>query len=403
MKPQTFQHPEIRDENDNIIQHGAFGKNTPFCTKNNDGILDYIANDLEYLYKQGAADNKDFKAKSLAVTGTSDLNLVNADTVKAKSLAVTGTSAAPTAPTGDSSKTIANTEFVQSAVSGLVGAAPETLDTLNELATALGNDPNFATTIANQIGKKANQSDLETVSTKVDKKANQTDLDETVSFTNRLQRKKAYKVGDIVYSSKLPSWAYLECTQAGTTGNTEPNLSTVSGWREVNDGSAKFRVVDRRLKAMIDILYPVGIVVTTATDDALKPGEEDGLTQWEEIASGRGLIGAGTGTDTNDESVSFTAGNTGGEYKHKLTKDELPEHAHAENINGKGNDNWNNKFGSMVSRPNPGTGDTAGYSVDISSNWNTTGHPVMTDETGENQAHNNMQPYLVVHFWKRIS
>lgn len=172
--------------------------------------------------------------------------------------------------------------------------------------------------------------------------------------------------------------------------------------QEITDGSAKFRVVDRRLKAMIDMLYPVGIVVTTATDDAKKPGEAEGLAIWEEIASGRGLIGAGTGTDANKESVSFTAGNTGGEYKHKLTVNELPEHAHAENINGKGNDDWDNKFGSMVSRPNPGTGNTAGYSVDISSNWNTTGHPVMTDETGENQAHNNMQPYLVVHFWKRI-
>lgn len=296
MRPQTFQHPEIRDENDNIIQPGAFGKNTPFCTKGNDGILDYIANDLEYLYKKSeSADNDNLKAKSLAVTGTSDLNLVNADTVKAKSLAVTGTSAAPTAPTGDSSKTIANTEFVQNAVSGLVGAAPETLDTLNELATALGNDPNFATTVSNQIGKKANQTDLAAVSTKVDKKANQTDLDETVSFTNRLQRKKAYKVGDIVYSSKLPSWAYLECTQAGTTGNTEPNLSTVSGWGEVNDGSAKFRVVDKRLKAMIDTLYPIGIVVTTATDDALKPGEADGLAQWEEIAQDRVLQGTSIG------------------------------------------------------------------------------------------------------------
>lgn len=51
MRPQTFQHPELRDENDNIIQPGAFGKNTPFCTKGNDGILDYIANDLEYLYE----------------------------------------------------------------------------------------------------------------------------------------------------------------------------------------------------------------------------------------------------------------------------------------------------------------------------------------------------------------
>ena len=217
-----------------------------------------------------------------------------------------------------------------------------------------------------------------------------------------LQRNTAYKIGDMVKVPKLGEQYVLECTQAGTTAATEPDLSTVTGGGEVNDGSAKFRVVDKRLKAMIDILYPIGIVVTTTTDDALKPGEADGLAQWEEFASGRGLIGAGTGTDENDESVSFTAGNTGGEYKHKLKVNELPEHAHAENINGKGNDDWDNKFGSMVSRPNPGTGNTAGYSVDISSNWNTTGHPVMTDETGGNQAHNNMQPYLVVHFWKRI-
>ena len=115
------------------------------------------------------------------------------------------------------------------------------------------------------------------------------------TLLNLLQRNTYYKVGEIVYSTKLPSWAYLECTQAGTTGNTEPNLSTVSGWGEVNDGSAKFRVVDKRMKAMIDILYPVGIVVTTATDDALKPGEADGLAQWEEIAQDRVLQGTSIG------------------------------------------------------------------------------------------------------------
>ena len=106
-----------------------------------------------------------------------------------------------------------------------------------------------------------------------------------------LQRNTAYKIGDMVKVPKLGEQYILECTQAGTTAATEPNLSTVSGWREVNDGSAKFRAVDRRLKAMIDILYPIGIVVTTATDDALKPGEADGLTQWEEIAQNRVLQG----------------------------------------------------------------------------------------------------------------
>lgn len=50
MKPQAFQHGEIRDENDNIIKAGAYGKNTAFANKTNDGILDYIINNLEWLY-----------------------------------------------------------------------------------------------------------------------------------------------------------------------------------------------------------------------------------------------------------------------------------------------------------------------------------------------------------------
>ena len=44
----------------------------------------------------------------------------------------------------------------------LVDSAPDTLDTLNELATALGNDPNFATTVVEQLGLKANKTDLPT-------------------------------------------------------------------------------------------------------------------------------------------------------------------------------------------------------------------------------------------------
>lgn len=44
--------------------------------------------------------------------------------------------------------------YVDSAVSALVNAAPGALDSLNELATALGNDPNFATTITTALGLK---------------------------------------------------------------------------------------------------------------------------------------------------------------------------------------------------------------------------------------------------------
>lgn len=54
MKPQTFQHGEIWDENDNIIKAGAYGKNTAFANKTNDGILDYIINNFEWLYDKVA-------------------------------------------------------------------------------------------------------------------------------------------------------------------------------------------------------------------------------------------------------------------------------------------------------------------------------------------------------------
>jgi hypothetical protein len=59
----------------------------------------------------------------------------------------------------------ATTNYVDTAVSSLVDTAPETLDTLNELASALGDDPNFATTISTLIGSKANTADLATVAT----------------------------------------------------------------------------------------------------------------------------------------------------------------------------------------------------------------------------------------------
>lgn len=51
----------------------------------------------------------------------------------------------------------ATTDYVDTKVAGIVDSAPEALDTLNELADALGNDPNFATTVATQIGSKVDK------------------------------------------------------------------------------------------------------------------------------------------------------------------------------------------------------------------------------------------------------
>ncbi|HFH0032029.1 TPA: phage tail protein [Salmonella enterica subsp. salamae serovar 42:g,t:-] len=66
----------------------------------------------------------------------------------------TGTPTAPTPANSDNSKKLATTEFVAEALAALAGSAPETLDTLKELADALGNDPNFATTVLNKLAEK---------------------------------------------------------------------------------------------------------------------------------------------------------------------------------------------------------------------------------------------------------
>ncbi|EHP6175722.1 phage tail protein [Escherichia coli] len=67
---------------------------------------------------------------------------------------LTGTPTAPTAAQSVNNTQIATTAFVKSAIAGMVGSAPAALDTLNELAAALGNDPNFATTMLNALAGK---------------------------------------------------------------------------------------------------------------------------------------------------------------------------------------------------------------------------------------------------------
>lgn len=86
----------------------------------------------------------------------------------------TGTPKAPTAAAGNNSTQLANTAFVQAAIAALVASSPAALDTLNELAAALGNDPNFAATMTNALAGK------------MDKAANGTDIADVSEFLKNL-------------------------------------------------------------------------------------------------------------------------------------------------------------------------------------------------------------------------
>lgn len=90
---------------------------------------------------------------------------------------LTGTPTAPTATPGTNTTQIATTAFVRAEAAALVDSAPSTLDTLNELAAALGDDPNFATTVTNALANKQPLAAVLTATTASFTTADETKLD----------------------------------------------------------------------------------------------------------------------------------------------------------------------------------------------------------------------------------
>ncbi|ENU1530951.1 tail fiber protein, partial [Shigella flexneri] len=95
-------------------------------------------------------------SESLAATAKAVKVVMDETNKKAplNSPALTGTPTTPTAPKGTNNTQIASTAYVMAAIAALVDSSPDALNTLNELAAALGNDPNFATTMTNALAGK---------------------------------------------------------------------------------------------------------------------------------------------------------------------------------------------------------------------------------------------------------
>lgn len=96
---------------------------------------------------------------------------------------------------------------------------------------------------------------------------------------------------------------------------------------------------------------------------------------WELISQGRVPVGL----DVNDTDFN-EIGKIGGEKKHKLTVNEMPAHTHGISTMG----------GSELA---------SGYSYANGGSYNN----AFTQATGGNQPHNNMQPYIVMAFWRRVA
>ena len=161
-------------------------------------------------------------------------------------------------------------------------------------------------------------------------------------------------------------------------------------------------------------VYPIGSIYMSTV--STNPATLFGFGTWEAMPAGRVLLAQGK----SSWGTTYNAGSTGGEATHQLTVGELPSHGHTAstdtiNINGGfrldgtevgGTTSASGVFsiGSSFT-PSKGHGNNGGGSnVGRNINFNSThSHKITINNVGEGQSHNNIQPYLTVYMWKRVS
>ncbi|HAZ3571906.1 TPA: phage tail protein [Escherichia coli] len=198
-----------------------------------------LANE-KYTAQDATTAQKGIVQLSSATNSTSEKLAATSKAVKAvmdetnkkaplNSPALTGTPTTPTARQGTNNTQIASTAFVMAAIAALVDSSPDALNTLNELAAALGNDPNFATTMTNALaGKQPKDATLTALAGLA------TAADRFPYFTGNDVASLATltKVGrDILAKSTVAAVIeYLGLRELGTSGEKIPLLSTANTW-----------------------------------------------------------------------------------------------------------------------------------------------------------------------------
>ena len=160
--------------------------------------------------------------------------------------------------------------------------------------------------------------------------------------------------------------------------NAEINAVKDETKAEINAVKAEINAVKDEIKRTTT--HVGQIILSTTLNTAAKVKNIYG-GNWEAFGAGKVLIGAGS-----NGGLSFTAGSTGGEYTHTLNINEMPSHTHTVT-------DWyfeRNKGDQL--------GNTHGD--ELLGNTYTTN---TTSAAGGGQAHNNMQPYVVVYMWRRVS
>lgn len=160
------------------------------------------------------------------------------------------------------------------------------------------------------------------------------------------------------------------------------------------DVSSNKTAIDNLKEQIFQAVYPVGSVYVSITDSR-NPANILGFGTWEALPAGYGLVAQGTATAEDGSTLTFTAGQKSGEFKHQITVGELPEVSGAvKNYILWGDDRaesgvLHSSVGAKMPVASFGSENVYRAEVSIS--------------LGNNQRHNNISPGIAVYGWHRIS
>jgi hypothetical protein len=137
-------------------------------------------------------------------------------------------------------------------------------------------------------------------------------------------------------------------------------------------------------------IFPIGCIYVTTV--ATNPASVLGFGTWTAFGAGRTLVGVGT------SDAAYAAGATGGESKHVLLATEMPSHTHVQT--GHMHTYISNTLHTDGAIDVPMSGYNNVYGNSTISSGSTT---AVNQNTGGGLSHNNLPPYIVVYFWKRIA
>ena len=266
--------------------------------------------------------------------------------------------------------TVVTNTAIASAIAGLVNAAPGALDTLKELATALGNDASFATTVTNALALKANTSALKAVALS----GAYSDLTGTPAAYS-LPVSTTSAVGGVRVGANLSvdGSGLLAALSQIPSGIMAPFGGTVepTGWLFCY-GQAVSRTTYAALFAAIGIANGAGDASTTFNLPDLRGRVPVGRDNMGGTAASR-MTSAGSGVDGN------TLGAVGGAQTHTLTTAQIPAHNHLIRLDSTAGNSSTSASGAGTATPGPGYGGIA-------------------TDTGGGGAHNNTQPSAIQNY-----